>query len=47
MTDSGVNLAAQLLILKFTTEQFRSHSGNDSQETLITLCILCHGSLNH
>jgi 5-methylcytosine-specific restriction endonuclease McrA len=26
--------------------KFRSHSGDDSQENLITLCTLCHGSLH-
>jgi len=24
-------------------KEFRSHSGNDSEENLITLCVRCHG----
>jgi len=27
-------------------KQFRSHSGHDSEETLITLCSTCHSSLH-
>ena len=26
--------------------EFRSHSGNDSEENLITLCTACHGSVH-
>ena len=28
-------------------QQFRSHSGNDSEENLITLCTACHVSAHH
>jgi len=27
-------------------KQFRSHSGHDSEENLITLCICCHGEMH-
>lgn len=27
-------------------KQFRSHSGDDSEENLITLCATCHSSLH-
>jgi 5-methylcytosine-specific restriction endonuclease McrA len=27
-------------------EQFRSHSGHDSEENLITLCSMCHASVH-
>ena len=27
-------------------KQFRSHSGNDSEENLITLCSTCHASVH-
>jgi 5-methylcytosine-specific restriction endonuclease McrA len=27
-------------------KQFRSHSGDDSEENLITLCVTCHSSLH-
>jgi 5-methylcytosine-specific restriction endonuclease McrA len=27
-------------------KEFRSHSGNDSEENLITLCAVCHASLH-
>ena len=27
-------------------EQFRSQSGNDSEENLITLCTCCHGDMH-
>ena len=27
-------------------KQFRSHSGHDSEENLITLCSTCHASVN-
>jgi 5-methylcytosine-specific restriction endonuclease McrA len=28
-------------------KQFRSHSGDDSEENLITLCTACHAYLHH
>jgi 5-methylcytosine-specific restriction endonuclease McrA len=28
-------------------KDFRSHSGNDSEENLITLCHACHASMHH
>ncbi len=28
-------------------KQFRSHSGHDSEENLITLCITCHARVHH
>ena len=27
-------------------KQFRSHSGDDSEENLITLCVRCHGEMH-
>ena len=27
-------------------QQFRSHSGHDSEENLITLCVGCHGDMH-
>jgi 5-methylcytosine-specific restriction endonuclease McrA len=27
-------------------QQFRGHSGHDSEENLITLCATCHGSIH-
>jgi 5-methylcytosine-specific restriction endonuclease McrA len=27
-------------------KQFRSHSGHDSEENLITLCVCCHGEIH-
>jgi 5-methylcytosine-specific restriction endonuclease McrA len=27
--------------------EFRSHSGRDSEENLITLCTPCHATLHH
>jgi 5-methylcytosine-specific restriction endonuclease McrA len=28
-------------------KQFRSHSGRDSEENLITLCFTCHANAHH
>jgi ATP-dependent DNA helicase RecQ len=28
-------------------KEFRSHSGDDSEQNLITLCCACHGSVHH
>ena len=28
-------------------KQFRSHSGHDSEENLITLCTQCHAGVHH
>jgi ATP-dependent DNA helicase RecQ len=28
-------------------KQFRSHSGNDSEENLITMCTACHAIAHH
>jgi 5-methylcytosine-specific restriction endonuclease McrA len=28
-------------------KEFRSHSGDDSEENLITLCITCHAGVHH
>jgi 5-methylcytosine-specific restriction endonuclease McrA len=28
-------------------KEFRSHSGHDSEENLITLCATCHTSVHH
>jgi 5-methylcytosine-specific restriction endonuclease McrA len=28
-------------------QQLRSHSGNDAQENLITLCAQCHARIHH
>ena len=28
-------------------KQFRSHSGDDTEENLITLCNACHSSIHH
>jgi 5-methylcytosine-specific restriction endonuclease McrA len=27
-------------------KRFRSHSGHDSEENLITLCVSCHGAMH-
>ena len=27
-------------------KQFRSHSGHDSEENLVTLCVCCHGEMH-
>jgi len=32
-----------MLNLEVHHQQFRSHSGEDSEENLITLCAACHG----
>ena len=41
-----VNHAARCRTWKSTTKQFRSHSGDDSEENLITLCCTCHASMH-
>ena len=28
-------------------QQFRSHSGYDSEENLITLCVVCHNTIHN
>jgi len=28
-------------------KEFRSHSGHDAEENLITLCNACHGAVHH
>ncbi len=28
-------------------QQFRGHSGADSEENLITLCVTCHATVHH
>jgi len=28
-------------------QRFRSHSGEDSEENLITICAVCHASIHH
>jgi len=33
--------------LEIHHKQFRSHSGNDSEENLITLCTACHDAIHH
>jgi ATP-dependent DNA helicase RecQ len=33
--------------LEIHHKQFRSHSGDDSEENLITLCIYCHAIAHH
>jgi hypothetical protein len=33
--------------LELHHQQFRSHSGDDSAENLITLCITCHASVHN
>jgi 5-methylcytosine-specific restriction endonuclease McrA len=33
--------------LQIHHQQFRSRSGNDSVENLITVCVCCHESLHH
>ncbi len=33
--------------LEIHHKQFRSHSGHDSEENLITLCSACHGVAHH
>ena len=33
--------------LEIHHKQFRSHSGDDSEENLITMCIACHAIAHH
>jgi 5-methylcytosine-specific restriction endonuclease McrA len=33
--------------LEIHHKQFRSHSGDDSEENLITLCAECHDAIHH
>jgi 5-methylcytosine-specific restriction endonuclease McrA len=35
-----------MLNLEVHHKQFRSHSGHDSEENLITLCASCHASVH-
>jgi 5-methylcytosine-specific restriction endonuclease McrA len=35
-----------MLKLEVHHKQFRSHSGHDSEENLITLCVYCHEELH-
>ena len=35
-----------MLNLEVHHKQFRSHSGHDSEENLITLCIFCHEEMH-
>ena len=35
-----------MLKLEVHHKQFRSHSGHDSEENLITLCVCCHGEMH-
>jgi 5-methylcytosine-specific restriction endonuclease McrA len=36
-----------MLNLEIHHRQFRSHSGDDSEENLITLCVACHAGVHH
>jgi 5-methylcytosine-specific restriction endonuclease McrA len=36
-----------MLSLEVHHKKFRSHSGQDSEENLITLCVDCHASAHH
>jgi 5-methylcytosine-specific restriction endonuclease McrA len=33
--------------LEIHHQEFRSHSGDDSEQNLITLCSACHASVHH
>jgi 5-methylcytosine-specific restriction endonuclease McrA len=35
-----------MLNLEVHHKQFRSHSGHDSEENLITLCVSCHAQMH-
>jgi ATP-dependent DNA helicase RecQ len=35
-----------MLNLEVHHKEFRSHSGHDSEENLITLCVGCHGEIH-
>jgi 5-methylcytosine-specific restriction endonuclease McrA len=41
--DGSVNCAVLCQDLDVHHKEFRSHSGQDSEENLITLCVCCHG----
>jgi 5-methylcytosine-specific restriction endonuclease McrA len=36
-----------MLNLEVHHKQFRSHSGHDSEENLITMCTACHAAAHH
>jgi 5-methylcytosine-specific restriction endonuclease McrA len=40
-------LCGTMLNLEIHHRQFRSHSGDDSEENLITLCVACHAGVHH
>jgi 5-methylcytosine-specific restriction endonuclease McrA len=39
-------LCARMANLEVHHKQFRSHSGHDSEENLITLCVGCHREIH-
>jgi 5-methylcytosine-specific restriction endonuclease McrA len=39
-------LCGAMANLEVHHQEFRSHAGHDSEENLITLCIVCHGSIH-
>ena len=42
----GVRRAARMANLEVHDKLFRSHSGDDSEENLITLCVDCHEEMH-
>jgi 5-methylcytosine-specific restriction endonuclease McrA len=44
--DWRCQLYGKMTNLEVHHKQFRSHSGNDSEENLITLCVGCHGAMH-
>ena len=40
-------LCGMMSNLEVHHKEFRSHSGDDSEQNLITLCSACHASMHH
>ncbi len=43
----AVPMCGTMSNLEVHHKEFRSHSGDDSEENLITLCTACHASAHH
>jgi 5-methylcytosine-specific restriction endonuclease McrA len=41
------NRVAQMSNLEVHHKEFRSQSGDDSEQNLITLCAVCHDAVHH
>jgi 5-methylcytosine-specific restriction endonuclease McrA len=44
--DSRCQFCGSMTSLEVHHQQFRSHSGEDSEDNLITLCTNCHSSIH-